>query len=225
MNEQESRSIMTLALMAAFADGMKDEREREAVKRVADAFGAEGGIDLPAPVMPGNPILTTITSMVFNRDTFTGRDVVTKADDSEDAARKRSSWMWRQFAPSIAIGSYHWDRGMNAMASAIGEPIDLKVAEYTGFGRDGLPVQPKWAAAQTFGIKVRPVDLDASEAISKGEQQRIIRDLEAEIRRTRRLLTKGAITQETADRQIDKQRTKIERLRDGLDINGNEKSQ
>ncbi len=33
--------------MAAFADGLKDERERAAVKRVADALGADAGFDLP----------------------------------------------------------------------------------------------------------------------------------------------------------------------------------
>ncbi len=39
---------MTIALMAAFADGLKDERERAAVKQVADALGSQGGVDLPA---------------------------------------------------------------------------------------------------------------------------------------------------------------------------------
>jgi uncharacterized protein (DUF697 family)/tellurite resistance protein len=48
MNAQETRSILTIALMAAFADGLKDERERAAVKRVADALGPEAGFDLPA---------------------------------------------------------------------------------------------------------------------------------------------------------------------------------
>jgi len=48
MNPQETRSILTIALMAAFADGMKDERERSAVKRVADVLGPESGFDLPA---------------------------------------------------------------------------------------------------------------------------------------------------------------------------------
>jgi uncharacterized protein (DUF697 family)/tellurite resistance protein len=48
MNATETRSILTVALMAAFADGLKDEREREAVKRVAEALGPEAGFDLPA---------------------------------------------------------------------------------------------------------------------------------------------------------------------------------
>jgi tellurite resistance protein len=48
MNQQEIRSILTVALLGAFADGMKDERERAAVKRVADALGPDAGFDLPA---------------------------------------------------------------------------------------------------------------------------------------------------------------------------------
>ncbi len=47
MNEQETKSVLTIALMAAFADGLKDDRERAAVKRVADALGPETGFDLP----------------------------------------------------------------------------------------------------------------------------------------------------------------------------------
>jgi uncharacterized protein (DUF697 family)/tellurite resistance protein len=47
MNPQETKSVLTLALMAAFADGLKDERERDAVKRVAEALGPDAGFDLP----------------------------------------------------------------------------------------------------------------------------------------------------------------------------------
>ena len=48
MDAQQTRATLTVALMAAFADGLKDDREREAVKQVADALGGESGIDLPA---------------------------------------------------------------------------------------------------------------------------------------------------------------------------------
>jgi uncharacterized protein (DUF697 family)/tellurite resistance protein len=48
MNEQETRSILTIALMAAFADGMKDDSERAAVKSVAESLGSDAGVDLPA---------------------------------------------------------------------------------------------------------------------------------------------------------------------------------
>ena len=47
MNPQETKSILTIALMAAFADDLKDDRERDAVRRVAEALGPESGFDLP----------------------------------------------------------------------------------------------------------------------------------------------------------------------------------
>lgn len=48
MNEREKHAVLTIALMAAFADGLKDEREREQVKRVAEQLGGEAKIDLAA---------------------------------------------------------------------------------------------------------------------------------------------------------------------------------
>jgi uncharacterized protein (DUF697 family)/tellurite resistance protein len=48
METTQIRAILTVALMSAFADGLKDERERSAVKQVADALGGEAGIDLAA---------------------------------------------------------------------------------------------------------------------------------------------------------------------------------
>jgi uncharacterized protein (DUF697 family)/tellurite resistance protein len=48
MDAQQTKATLTVALMAAFADGLKDDREREAVKQVADALGGESGLDLPA---------------------------------------------------------------------------------------------------------------------------------------------------------------------------------
>ena len=65
MNAQETRSILTIALMAAFANGMKDERERAAVKRVADVLGPEAGFDMPAlyrDVLLSGPDLATVVA-------------------------------------------------------------------------------------------------------------------------------------------------------------------
>lgn len=42
MSEQEIRSILTLCLMAAFADGAADDRERDEIRRVADGLGGNG---------------------------------------------------------------------------------------------------------------------------------------------------------------------------------------
>ena len=48
MNEQQQAAILTLSLMAAFADGGKDESERTEIKRIADALAGEGTINIAA---------------------------------------------------------------------------------------------------------------------------------------------------------------------------------
>jgi len=48
VNETEQKSILTLSLMAAFADGEKSPQEREQIKRIADTLAQEGASDLPA---------------------------------------------------------------------------------------------------------------------------------------------------------------------------------
>jgi tellurite resistance protein len=47
MTEAEKRAVLTLALMAAFADGAKHEREREEVRRIAEGLATEG-LHLPS---------------------------------------------------------------------------------------------------------------------------------------------------------------------------------
>jgi uncharacterized protein (DUF697 family)/tellurite resistance protein len=43
MNAREQEAILTIALLAAFADGAKDDREREEIKRIADSLSGEAG--------------------------------------------------------------------------------------------------------------------------------------------------------------------------------------
>lgn len=43
MDTQEQQSILSIALLAAFADGQKADSEREAIRRLADSLGHESG--------------------------------------------------------------------------------------------------------------------------------------------------------------------------------------
>jgi uncharacterized protein (DUF697 family)/tellurite resistance protein len=82
MTPQETKSILTIALMAAFADGMKDESERAAVKRMAESLGADAGVDLPALY----------------------RDVLLAKPDLAQVAAGLPSPELRQFAYEMAVG-------------------------------------------------------------------------------------------------------------------------
>jgi uncharacterized protein (DUF697 family)/tellurite resistance protein len=48
MNPQQQQSILTIAMLAAFADGTKDDTEREEIRRIAQSLAADGHLpDLP----------------------------------------------------------------------------------------------------------------------------------------------------------------------------------
>ena len=92
MDTTQTRSILTVALMAAFADGLKDDRERAAVKQVADALGGESGIDLPALY----------------------RDVLLSRPDLAQVVAPLQAPEARQYAYEMAIGIANADGVQNA---------------------------------------------------------------------------------------------------------------
>mgnify|MGYP001420670433 CR=1 FL=1 len=64
MNEQEQRAALTLALMAAFADGHNHDQERAALQRAAASFG--GNVDLTSvyeEVLLRRPELASVTAV------------------------------------------------------------------------------------------------------------------------------------------------------------------
>jgi len=183
-----------------------------------DSQANAGGVPLLQPITPSNPVLNTLGAMLWNKDPFFGRDIVEETDTRAEATEKRAKWLWQQYAPAIAVGNYHWDRALNAIANATGE----EVLGYTGVGKDGLPVQPGLAVAQTLGVKVRPLDLDMSAQITRSQRQRMIRDLDAQIRRINRLEGRGALSADQAERERERQIEKRQLLREGLTVDGDE---
>ena len=71
-------------------------------------------------------------------------------------------------------------------------------------------MQPKYAVPQTFGIKIRPIDLDLSEKIDGSLRQKMLRDIDSEMSRMRQLVQKGAVaerTHEKAKGRLESRRT------------------
>lgn len=187
-----------------------------------------GGVDwLPQPLTPSHPLFTTAVAMLANRDAYFGKDLTDSNDTSGEKFDKRAAWMWRQVTPAIAIGNYHWERAMNALAQATGGEVqwmpEMVGGASTGMGRDGLPVQPKLAAMQTFGIKVRPYDMDKAEQIEGSMKNKMIREIDAELRSLRRLNNLGAVRDDTYEKAKDLADLKKDRLRDNKTVDGDEK--
>ena len=188
-----------------------------------DAHNNAGGIPMLAPLTPNSPVLTIASAMMFNKDTFRGQDIVKQSDTSAEAAQKRAAWMWKQITPAIAVGNTVFERAMNVVANVTGQPVNVGLTEYTGIGKDGLPITPGYAALQTVGIKARPIDLDTSDKIQQAQTKALIRELETQIKQSQRLENKGAITPSAGEAAREKLREKKANLRQGLTVEGEEK--
>jgi uncharacterized protein (DUF697 family) len=96
MDNDQTKSILTVALMAAFADGLKDERERESIRKLTESFGAEASIDLAALY----------------------RDVLLARPDLAEAVKPLDSQGLRQYAYEMAVGVVSADGAQNPAEGA-----------------------------------------------------------------------------------------------------------
>jgi hypothetical protein len=193
-----------------------------------DANNNSGGVALIQPLVPGNPVLTSLVAMYGNRDLFFGKDVTKKTETDTEQEVKRGQWLWRQFTPAISVGNYHFDRAMSTISNMTGKPITLDagpfgVIDYTGTGKDKLPVQLKYSALQTVGIKVRPYDLEMGEVFDKNKKRALIRDLNFEIKKIDRQESGNIKSPEAAEIERQKLREKRSNIKQGLILSGEEK--
>ena len=96
MDSQQTKSFLTVALMAAFADGLKDERERESIRKLVGTLGAEASIDLPALY----------------------RDVLLSRPELAAVVTPLDTPGLRQFAFEMAVGVVNSDGAQNAAEAA-----------------------------------------------------------------------------------------------------------
>lgn len=180
---------------------------------IQDVQNEKGGIGVPAPFMPSNPLLTTYSALIDNRS-WDGREMFDVNDTGTDKAKKTADFLYKQVFPTIALGGTHYDRIMQGVANYSDTTIENAnpLKDYTGVGKDGLPSQPKYAAMQTIGIKARPVDLDKSADMNQVGENAKFKSIKIEIRSAARLLDKGAISQREYDRIVSEGEAKMEAL-------------
>lgn len=118
MNDAEKRPILALVLMAAFADGAKDDAERAAVRRVAESLGA--GAD-------GGPNFWSVY-----------QDVLAKRTDLAQAVAGLTSVESRLLAYEMAVGVCDTDGPPNASEQAF--LAQLRSALGLADGRETAPI-------------------------------------------------------------------------------------
>lgn len=185
-----------------------------------DMFDMEnqaGGLPIPAPLMPSHPVLSAFAAMIANKEMFMGREVVDRNDTATEAAEKRAKYMAGLMLPAIAPGGYHSQRILDATANAMDTVIETPLGDFTGVDKSGMPVQPGYAAMQTFGIKVRPTDIELEASRQNARDAAMIRSIAAEVRSMSRLYQRGAVSEGMMERTREEAREKIERMRDKED--------
>lgn len=170
-----------------------------------DFTNQAGGIPRPEILTVGTPLYTLWAAMGLNVDTFTGRGITKDSDTAGEATEKRATYLWRQLAPALAYGGYHFERVLNGLANATGEPI----MGYTGIGRNGEAVTPLNAAINTLGLKVRNVDFQKEFSFKISDIQRENSEILANIRSLSRQMKQGSIIPLEAQAEIREQQKKI----------------
>jgi len=108
MNAEQQRAVLTICLMAAFADGGTDDRERAQIRKISDPLGGEGGVDVAA---------------IY-------QDVLLKKPDLGVVAAALAAPEQKQFAYEMAVGVCNADGATSAkereflagLAQALGLP-------------------------------------------------------------------------------------------------------
>lgn len=153
----EKRSALTIVLMAAFADGAKDERERAAVRQVAASLGADSSQALN----------------VWNLYS----DVIAKRVTLEQAAAGLTSPESRLLAYEMAVGVCDTDGLPNAAEQAFlkalrhalnldrapeADPLEKAGADLAQASSATLPPPPPLPAAGTAAAPARLVPVDSA---------------------------------------------------------------
>jgi uncharacterized protein (DUF697 family) len=129
MDTQQIRSIMTVALMTAFADGAKDEREREAIRRLADTLGAEGAADMPGlyrDVLLAKPKLEAVVAPLASAELRQyAYEMAIAVANSDGAQSPAEAGFLRQLAATLGLP----EAGAAVSASAASAMAEAAVAD------------------------------------------------------------------------------------------------
>ena len=147
MNESEQKAILTLCLMAAFADGANDERERVQIRGIVTSLGGAA--------VEGMPGLY--------------QDVLMKRASLESAAAALTGAESRQLAYEMAVCVCDADGAHNAQEGEFLERLR------TALGLEARPAQAFAAsAAEIAAAPLAPVTAAASASADPAELDRLV---------------------------------------------------
>ena len=157
----------------------------------ADTQNQMGGVDMPQWMTPNGPVINHAFALIGNKDTFSGKEIVSNTQTTGEKAAVYGKWLAQQWLPS-SVGvpfSYHTNNVLDGLKNQFEGTKFAEVLEdigYTGTNARGEGRQLYRAALGSVGLKIRgddPKELKNREARYIGFQ---MRELGSDIRRISR---------------------------------------
>jgi len=174
---------------------------------VFDMGQGHGAFPIPAPIQFGGPLMLG-AELALNKSAFTGDEITNNLTDSaSDKAKKLSDWAWKSWMPSAAWvpGSWYWEK--------------IGLAAKGATDSQGRPYPLPEAVASSFGIKLKPQDVEENFQWRMYEFTKARRALKAEERRMQRLYERGIMSDEYFEesmRAIDEKHERINAEEDAI---------
>lgn len=119
---------------------------------------------------PSSPALMVIASLLFNKDSFTGKELYKESDTSYERAQKIAAWVYKQIVPATFPGG----TSANKIVDLINGNPDAH-----GFVRDAGQV----LLDVLGGIKITPIDESVEASKRAYEKQKQISELRSELKK------------------------------------------
>lgn len=183
-----------------------------------DINNQTNGLPVPAPFMPSHPVISIMQAVLYNQDTFTGKDLVKKSDTSWEAAQARAGYLYRQFTPNAPFipGSYNF----NKLADATAYTFDTEMGPYTGRTKAGDPIPLATTLPDVLtGTKIRAFDPERGIDYQRAAIAREEKEVRANMRSADR---NQSMTEDSRARYNQRQRDKLDELRKRKEELGNQ---
>jgi hypothetical protein len=171
---------------------------------VVDTGQVQAALPIPPGLMPGGP-LVIVGEVLWNKSTFTGKELVKETDTAAQSAGKVIDHLYKAFAPNLL--------GLPGTYATTGV-VEAAQGKTDTFGREQSVAQ---AVASAFGVKLGSYPRDVLEYNQTMRTNARIREIQAEIRSLGRRLETKRITQAEYDKAVEVERQKIEREQRALE--------
>lgn len=119
-------------------------------------------------ISPSSPVLTILSAMLSNRDSFTNKDITIQTDTQAEKVQKWSTYVVRQIVPSLAPFGYSWEK-IKALIQ--------KRPDAHGYVRNALQVFSDVLA----GVKITPIDPTIEAQKRAYEKQKQLEELRSNL--------------------------------------------